>query len=197
MGRQLPTLSTVLLICLAGTAAVTDLLWRRIPNWATYSALLWGLLLNACHSLVPLDGMGNQLGTVGIRESLLGAGAMFLAAIVLFSITGGGAGDVKLLTALGSLLGLDLAIDAVLYGFVAAGAASVIWAVWRYGPLTLVRAVGRLVGSFLLPLWIDRPTAEQTRLLRLSIPLAPFFAAGTFLVLIGAPLSWWAKVFRF
>ena len=195
--RMPVTLSAALTAVLICVAAWSDLRWRRIPNWATYGAVLWGLLLNASVSLPAFQSAAEPLGAVGFVPSLLGAGAMFLGGIVVFGATGGGAGDVKLLVALGSLLGLSAAVDAVLYSFVAAGAVSVSWALWRFGPLTILGASMRAVGSLVLPLWIERPRPEQRQLLRMGIPLAPFFAAGTMVVLAGFPLSRWSHLGRF
>jgi prepilin peptidase CpaA len=191
------TLSGVLTAVLVCIAAWSDLRWRRIPNWATYAAVLWGLLLNACVSRTGFPSAADQLGAIGFLPSLLGAVAMFVGGVLVFGSTGGGAGDVKLLVALGALLGLDAAIDAVLYSFIAAGAASVSWALWQFGLLKVIGASLRAAGSFVLPQWIDRPRPEQQHLLRMPIPLAPFFAAGTLLVLAGFPLSRWSHLGRF
>lgn len=195
LGWRLPlTFSGLLAVGLTLAATVMDIRFRKIPNWATYSALAWAVLLNAAHSLAGASGMAERLGTVGIGNSMLGAAAMFLGALVLFTLTGGGAGDVKLVTALGALFGLNAGVDVVLYGFVAAGAGCLIWAVWRHGPLAIVRTFARTIGSLLLPLWVDVPTPEQGRLLRVPIPLAPFFALGTLLVLTGLTLSRYSEV---
>jgi Flp pilus assembly protein protease CpaA len=188
-GRHLPiTFLGTLAAVLTCAAAVCDLGWRKIPNWATYSALAWALVANAACALAASDALAQRLGVVGLRDALLGAAAMFLGALVLFTLTGGGAGDVKLITAIGGLFGPAAGVDVVLYGFVAAGAGCVMWALWRHGPLAVLRAMGRMIGSVLLPLWVDAPTCEQGRLLRLPIPLAPFFALGTLLVLAGLSL---------
>ena len=195
-GWQMPvTFSAALLAVMVCVVSVTDVRQRRIPNWATYSAFFWGIALNAYHSWGAPEQTADVLGTVGLSASLWGAGILFVAALVLFSLTGGGAGDVKMLTALGALLGLGLALDAVLYGFVFAGAGCLIWALWQHGPLTTIVSLARMVGCVLLPLWIDRPNAEQRGLLRLPVPLAPFFAAGTLLVLCGLSIERWALWF--
>ena len=40
----LGTMTTLVLVLVLSTATVTDLLWRRIFNWTTYTALAWGLV---------------------------------------------------------------------------------------------------------------------------------------------------------
>jgi Flp pilus assembly protein protease CpaA len=172
----------LILLALLGLAAVTDFRWHRIPNWATYTAALWAVALNAAHTLgVPPATQTGLVGTVGLPDSLLGGGVCFLCTLVLFGTTGGGAGDVKLLTVIGAMLGLNAGIHAMLYGFIAAGAGCLAWALWKHGPLAILKAFGRLVGGFLFPRWVGCPTPEQVRLLRLPVPLAPFFALGTIL----------------
>lgn len=76
----------------AGLATVSDVRERKIPNWLTGSALLFGMLLH-----LVLDGM-HGLGASTLAA--LVAGGIFL----LFYVAGGmGAGDVKLMAALASL----------------------------------------------------------------------------------------------
>ena len=186
MDRQPPvTFLALTLLVLLGVAAVTDVRWHRIPNWATYTALLWALALNSAHALGLPATLASLLGTVGLSDSLLGGGACFLCALVLFGTTGGGAGDVKLLTVIGATLGLNPGMRAALYGFIAAGAGCLAWALWQHGPLAVLKAFGRLAGSFLFPRRVGCPTPEQARLLRLPVPLAPFFAVGTVLAVNG------------
>lgn len=94
-------------------AAITDLRSRRIPNWLTCSGVLAGLALH--------------LGLGGPRD----AGLALLAGLVtggiffLFFVAGGmGAGDVKLMAALGCLGGyravLQLLIATAILGALAA-----------------------------------------------------------------------------
>lgn len=82
------------LLC-AALAAVTDLRSRRIPNWLTGSGILAGLALH--------------LGLGGVRDSgsALLAGLIAGGIFLLFFLAGGmGAGDVKLMAAIGCLGGL-------------------------------------------------------------------------------------------
>jgi prepilin peptidase CpaA len=89
---------TIVLIVVVGTytllAAIQDIRFRRIPNWLTVTALLLGLVY--------------QLGFYGV-SGLIDAGSGFALGFgtlfVLWLMGGGGAGDVKLLGALGVWLG--------------------------------------------------------------------------------------------
>jgi prepilin peptidase CpaA len=89
-------------------AAVQDLRMRRIRNWLTFSLLLTGV----AQSFLP----GR---TVSPGESALGLLAGFALPMLLFVIGALGAGDVKLLTAIGAWLGAAgilqvFAVEAVL-----------------------------------------------------------------------------------
>lgn len=173
--------SSAILIVLLVTVSATDLMHRRIPNWATYPAILWGLGLNLYASTVPT--MRTRLGAVGLEDSALGFAALFVPMLIVSSLSGGGKGDVKLVGAIGTLLGVSRGMDAVFLSFLAAGAAMLCWAVWTAGPITIVRALWRRIGSYLLPLSVATPDESQQRLLSTPVPLAPSFAIGTLLVL--------------
>lgn len=83
---------------LAGTlvflAAITDIRSRRIPNWLTFSGVCAGLGLHAAIS--GFKGIG--LSAAGM---MLGFGAYFL----LYCLRAMGAGDVKLMAAVGAIVG--------------------------------------------------------------------------------------------
>jgi prepilin peptidase CpaA len=84
-------------ICAAAlvmAAAMTDLRSRRIPNWLTLAGLLSGLVLHTAIS--GLQGFG--LSLLGM---LLGFGCYFL----LYCLRAMGAGDVKLMAAVGAMVG--------------------------------------------------------------------------------------------
>jgi Flp pilus assembly protein protease CpaA len=98
---------------------------------------------------------------------------------VPFCLTHGGAGDVKLAAALGSLLGVQLGVMALVYTFLVAGISLLGWTIIRMGPIKLGRTCFQRAGSCLLPLWIAPPVAEQCRILARPVPMAGFFAMGT------------------
>ncbi|QDV66475.1 Type IV leader peptidase family protein [Rosistilla carotiformis] len=159
----------------------TDLSFRKIPNWATYTAFTWGLTINLLGYLMPEQ--QSWLGSVGLGQSFAGGFGLLGIMFVIFSISGGGAGDVKLSACLGALLGWDLALNAMLYSFVVAGAGMLCIAIWNQGPWALTTLLLRSVGSWLLPTVVLPPEPQQRALLKQKFPLAPFFAAGTLLAL--------------
>jgi prepilin peptidase CpaA len=176
------TVSGVLLLALVLTGAVTDLLWHKIPNWVTYTAFIWGLGINAI-AAVSNETTAGILGAVGIRDCFAGAFLPFFFMLIIFSVTGGGAGDVKLTAAMGALLGLDRVIQAILLSFVFAGGVALIRAVWLQGPRNMAVIIYRWIGNWLFPLWILPLSDEQRAFLRQPMPLGPSFAFGGILVL--------------
>lgn len=184
-GQPLATLAGLVLLLTLTACAYTDLTRRRIPNWATYTAVLWALVLNAAAAWI---GPRPWLGAVGIVESLLGLGACFLVLLMIYRASGSGAGDVKLAGAIGALLGPERGLNALVLTYLAAGVAIGAWAVWTVGPIRLFGGLARRVGSWAFPGRVARPSADQEQLLRRSVPLAPFFGIGTFFALQGLDL---------
>lgn len=96
------TLATVTL------AAIIDIYTHRIPNFITVPAFCIGLLL---HSL--------QNGWVGVLNGLLGFFIGFSIFFLLWLLGGKGAGDAKLIGAVGALIGWEQLLRAfVLTAFV-------------------------------------------------------------------------------
>jgi len=99
----------VLLVALV-VASVTDLLYRKINNWLTLPCMLFGLI---SHSYVNgFDGFLFSLGGTVVGLGLL----MFF---YLFGMMG--AGDVKLMGAVGSFLGPSGVFQAFLFTALAGG----------------------------------------------------------------------------
>jgi leader peptidase (prepilin peptidase)/N-methyltransferase len=87
----------------------TDLDWKIIPDEATYSLMVVGLALSAWNPFLTADGPAGRL-----LQSLIGALAggllLFLVSVLgrfLFKREAMGGGDVKLLAALGTVLGYE------------------------------------------------------------------------------------------
>src|SRR5579875_2540028 len=104
----------------AAVSAVFDVRSRRIPNVITGPAVLAGLLL---HGVV--DSWHGLL-------SALAAGAICFAVFLVFHIAGGmGAGDVKLMAAVGCLAGLPHVTFLLVFTALAGGVMGVALAILR------------------------------------------------------------------
>lgn len=97
---------TVLLII----AIYTDLRWSRIPNWLTFPAMGLGIVVHPW-----VGGLGDAL--FGLAGLVVGMG-LFLLPYACKAI---GAGDVKLLAAVGSMVGPFGAISVALLSVIAGG----------------------------------------------------------------------------
>ena len=108
----------VALIVLA--AAATDLHSRRIPNWLTLSGVCFGLFLNWTTS-----------GWAGVENSLAGMMLGFGCYLVLYCLRAMGAGDVKLMAAVGAIIGPGDWMSVFMASALAGGVLAVILMVWK------------------------------------------------------------------
>ena len=90
----LPVVFQILLILLVIPAAFYDVKWRRIPNWLVLAGLLAGLALNTFLFELP-----------GLKVSLFGIAFASFIYIPLYALRAMGAGDAKLMMALGAIAG--------------------------------------------------------------------------------------------
>ncbi len=137
-------------------AGYTDWRWRRIPNWLTVPALALGIVLGAV--------MG---GWAGAKSSLLGAGLGLLLLLPFVVIRALGAGDWKLVGALGSYLGPQRLITVLFATIILAGLMALVLVIWKGRFRQTLRNMGRMLaafGSFHLPgkeLTLDDPQSSK------------------------------------
>ena len=137
-------------------AGITDLRWRRIPNWLTYPAIPLAILL---HTLAD--------GWHGARLSLLGTalGLGILLPFVLLRSLGGG--DWKLVGGLGAFFGPSRLIQVLIYTLLINGVMAVVMIIWTHRVRQTARNLVRMTAAFLklgLPgddLTIDNPEAAK------------------------------------
>ena len=121
----------------AVAAAVTDFRSRTIPNRLTYSAFVAGLLL--------------AMATGELRSALLGALVAGGGAYLLFIFRAIGGGDVKLLAALGMLLGLSHTLEMLFFGIVFGAAWAIFLLTMDGRMLQTVRETWHLAKSLIYP----------------------------------------------
>ncbi|AKU94453.1 hypothetical protein AKJ09_01117 [Labilithrix luteola] len=115
-----PHQHVIFVVALAVTfvAAVLDLRRGEVPNWLTYGALLVAPFLHAARIVAahePMDWAAQEAGF-----SIGGALVCVIVPAILYRQGAIGAGDLKLLAAVGALLQTMLGVEAEMYGFFAA-----------------------------------------------------------------------------
>jgi prepilin peptidase CpaA len=121
---------------LAVIAGFTDYRWRRIPNWLTVPGLLLGIAVNSI-----------ALGWPGARSSLLGAGLGLLILLPFVLLKSLGAGDWKLVGALGAFLGPQHLITVLFATLLIAGVMALIFVIWRKRLGQTLRNIGRVLAA--------------------------------------------------
>ena len=169
-------------------AAVLDIRSRRIPNWLTGPALLGGL---TCAVIVA--------GLPGLADALVAVVVLMAPYFLLFLLAGGGAGDAKLMAALGAWLGLTNGLFALAGVCLAGGVLGILYA----GFQGRLKEVGRNLAGMVLALWwfvVGRGrvvSLEQTRLpltgSRTKMPYGVAVLVGTAVAAIGVML-WRSKI---
>jgi len=167
------------LFTILAVAVYTDLRERRIPNKLVLAGIVTGLLL---HTLLP-EGNGflaKWPGGVGFLGSLQGLAIGAAAMFPLYFLRAMGAGDVKLMAAVGAILGPDDILPAVIGTFLAGGVVSILTALMAGSAGQLVRNLIYMVQVTLLKLALPgRPSIEPPLESAGSAPYAVAVALGT------------------
>ena len=177
----------ICIACLVTTIAVWfDYRERRIPNKLVFTGMIVGLVIGMVSG-----------GIKGLAWSALGILAGIAILFVPFAMGGIGAGDVKLLGAIGAILGARGALFSMLYGAVAGGLISII-ILARHGRLKffMISILAWIAGfmGYVIPGSIGRNlrTFQHTKLLThthipksgLSIPYSVAIAIGLVIAVI-------------
>jgi prepilin peptidase CpaA len=126
----------VVVAAAAGTAAVIDVRTRRIPNAITLATALCGLAL----------AVAGWTG-VSVLSSLLGCVAGLLVMLPGRALGATGAGDVKLMAAVGAVIGLERMPVAFIATLIAGGALAVAVSIQRGRLGATVSGTGRYLRS--------------------------------------------------
>jgi prepilin peptidase CpaA len=138
----------------AAIAGFTDWRSRRIPNWLTIGGLLLGILVNSL-----------TRGWLGAKDSLLGAGLGLVLLVPFVLMRSLGAGDWKLVGALGAFLGPSRLITVLFATVLVAGLMALILVIWKRRLGQTLRNIARMLAavfSFRLPgpeVSLDNPEA--------------------------------------
>ncbi len=153
-------------------AALCDWKARKIPNALTFSMLGLGLILHI---------WGQGLSGAGV--SLLGFVCGILLLYVPFSLGGVGGGDVKLLGAIGSLVGPQLVLHIFLASAVFGGIFSLITMVRGKAVRKTLQNIKNKALYFLLTRKWMTETVHENEEKTLGIPYACAIGCGTLLIL--------------
>jgi prepilin peptidase CpaA len=162
-------------------AALFDAFTLRIPNNLTYTAAMLGLALNGLSPVLGLlhaDTAVTWLGAAGIQESLLGLVVCGLVGLVGNLVAGIHGGDLKLLAALGAMLGLTVTAQATLLALLAA----LVYAVINLAVLGRLNLILRIGAQRALELFflrrLETPMPEERVTATSHIPMAIPLALG-------------------
>jgi prepilin peptidase CpaA len=154
-------------------AGWTDWRARRIPNWLTVPALLIGL---GAHVLAA--------GWAGGKESLLGAGlglGLLLPFVLIRSL---GAGDWKLVGALGAFLGPSRLLTVLVGAILMAGLMALALIVWKRRIRQTAHNLAHMVAG-LFTLHLPGPEVSLDNPESLKIPFGVAVAATVVLYTVG------------
>lgn len=153
-------------------AVFCDLSVRRIPNAVTFSMVLVALILHT------------WLGQwEGLMFSLAGLFAGLLCFLPLYIFAAMGAGDVKLLTAVGAVIGAKLVFVAAVMTVIAGGVIALVYIALRGGLPAMVKRYISMFGLLAArqPQYIPPAPGEAAGL---RFPYALAIASGTVLAII-------------
>jgi prepilin peptidase CpaA len=171
--------STLLLIALALaiTAAVFDVQQHRIPNWLTYPGIISGIALRGV--LFGWKGMGSA-----VAGCFLAGGVMLL----FYLVRAMGAGDLKLMAAIGSLVGPGQAVVVLLATAICGGVMAIGYAVYRGRMWATIKNVGSVLKFHAWAGLQAHPELNLDNPATLRMPYGLAIAAGTLYALL---LLWW------
>lgn len=183
---MLNQLNNSILITVLFLASFFDVKYKKIPNFLTIPVMLWGLL----SSTITSGFKGFQFSIFGL---LFGIG-IFIIPFALYLI---GGGDVKLMGAVGALMGWKFSLSAVLYSGIAGGIIAIIVTLFDKNFINLIKKLIIHIFSPILKFFYLR-TEKETFLKKLHnidevnlnhtkkyIPYGVAITIGTLLVLSG------------
>ena len=162
------TIQNVLLLLISFTGCIYDFKFRKIPNWLTFGGFFLAIIFNSF-----------KFGLSGAINSLLGFLVGVLLLLIPYLMGGMGAGDVKLLGAVGAIVGFKKVVLIFFYSAVCGLFLGIIWILFTPGHLKFLLKTGQVL-----------PTVDKKQ----KIPYGIAIFMGTFIyIMFGMNES----VFRF
>jgi prepilin peptidase CpaA len=126
-----------LAIVLALIAGWIDWRSHRLPNWLTVSGFSLGILLNTAF-----------FGWAGIKAAFIGAGIPMAILLPVVLLHGLGAGDWKLMAALGAIVGRGEILHVLVATIFVAGVIAVLQMIWQKRVIVTLRNLWELLRGF-------------------------------------------------
>ena len=165
-------LRLLLVFVILGCASWNDIRHHRIPNWLTLPSVVVGLV-----SWFIIGGVE------GLKISAGGMLVGFGVFLIPFALGGMGGGDVKLMAAVGALIGWPLIIWAILLSCVTALFGAVAKAIWQGRFIKLITNTWFMIKNTLIVLALRRPLSEIKDVTRIQaavyVPFGAAIAIGT------------------
>lgn len=168
-------ISLIAALSVVTIAAFFDIRSHRIPNWLSYGGIALGVLL-----------AGVVAGLDGVLNSLLGFAAAFIPLLLMFIGGSVGGGDVKLMGAVGALLGFPAGLNALISSILVGGFCAAIILLWQGRLWPILKRAASLAWSKVYPLHVpfDAPPDHKD-----SFPFGAAIAVGTWLTVISIHLG--------
>lgn len=179
-------LSSIFLLLIIMIAVKYDIKERRIPNFITFPAIIVGVFFS-----LLLDGYP------GILFSLSGLAMGMMIFLIPFAMGGMGAGDVKLMGAIGAIMGWKFVLLSGLFTAIIGGIISIGYFIVKGGATqAFINIAGALVSPLLYFIYLRNDSArilgyyeyfKQNKIStsKVYIPYGISIGAGTLLALVG------------
>jgi prepilin peptidase CpaA len=163
----------IFIVCVL-IASIYDATTQRIPNWSVLVIAISGLSWN----YFSADGLSLRGSAAGLITGLI----LMLPGYVFASM---GAGDVKFMAAIGSVVGFDSIINIAIYSYMAIFVMAIVFIIVKGDLLKLLLRYKALICGLLVgALHYQEPAKSDAA--SYQLPLAPAMALATFYVLYPA-----------
>lgn len=163
------SLFTDFIIAFVLAIAIGDLVWQRIPRHFTAVAVALGITYHIFYG--------------GLVSALIATLIGFAIGVILFRMGAIGGGDVKLLAAIGALLGLPLWSRAMFMAVLAAATLAIVTALWKGALLRTLRNSLELITTLPARGFSPHKTIHLRSQLAIRAPFGVAAAVGTLFAL--------------
>jgi len=158
-------IKSIILVIVLLVATITDLTKNKVYNWLTFPAIILGLALNLFEN--------GMLGCWQSASGLVIGGIVFLP---LFLLKGMGAGDIKLMSVIGSFMGVIFVINSAIYIAILGGVIAIVMLIIKGKLLDMLKNISNIcLSSFMPKFSVHKSVNKET------IPYAVVISLGTVL----------------